>query len=113
MYVTAIKELIECTSAAAETKVIKFSNTLANVLKVNTDFNLIELVAYAFGHMARNRPISQVDFVECEFNRALEWLKYEQPHRKFAACSMLQQLAENAPTIFFTKTRGKYSVIVC
>jgi FKBP12-rapamycin complex-associated protein len=100
--------LIECTSAAAETKVIKFSNTLASVLKSNTDFNLIELVAFSFGHMARNSPISQVDFVECELNRALEWLKYEQPHRKFAACSVLQQLAENAPTIFFTRTRGMY-----
>jgi hypothetical protein len=94
--VIAIKELIECTSASAETKVKNFAHNLSILLKSNTDFALIELIAVTLGHMARNSPVAHVDFIEGELIRALEWLKAEQPHRKFAACVVLQQLAANA-----------------
>jgi hypothetical protein len=107
----AIRELIDCTSAAAEAKVIKFANTIAAVLKANTDFSLIELVADALGYMARHSPISHVDYVESEMNRALEWLHGSQPHRLFAACVVLKQLADNAPTIFFVRTREFFDFI--
>ena len=80
-------------------------------LKKNTDFHLIESIAEAFGHMARNSPVSHVDFVECELNRALEWLRGEQPHRRLAACAVLQQLAENAPTIFFARTKEFFDLV--
>jgi FKBP12-rapamycin complex-associated protein len=109
--VMAIKELIECTSAAAENKVAKFAATLANVLKSNTDFELIELVVDTFGHMIRKSPVSQVDFANSEFHRALEWLRGEQPHRRFAACAILTQLAENAPTVFFSRTKEFFDLI--
>jgi hypothetical protein len=109
--ILAIRELIDCTSAAAEAKVIKFANTIAAVLKANTDFSLIELVADALGYMARHSPISHVDYVESEMNRALEWLHGSQPHRLFAACVVLKQLADNAPTIFFVRTREFFDFI--
>lgn len=109
--ILAIRELIDCTSAAAESKVIKFANTLATSLKANTDFTLIELVADAFGHMARHSPVSHVDYVESELNRSLEWLRGSIPYRRFAACSLLQQLAENAPTIFFARTKEFFDLI--
>ena len=53
--IMAIRELIDCTSAAAEQKVITFANTLSNALKANDDYTLLEMVAVALGHMARNR----------------------------------------------------------
>ena len=109
--ILAIRELIDCTSAAAESKVIKFANTIAAVLKANTDFSLIELVADCLGYMARHSPVSHVDYVESELNRALEWLHGTQPHRLFAACVVLQQLADNAPTIFFVRTREFFDLI--
>ena len=109
--VLVIKELIECTSAAAETKVIKFASTLASLLKSNSNFKLIDLIAETFGHMARSSPVAHVDFVERELNRSLEWLRAEQPYRKYAGCKILQQLAENAPTIFFIRTRDFFDVI--
>jgi hypothetical protein len=55
------------------------------VLKTNTDFTLIELVADAFGHMARGSPVSHIDFIEAELARALEWLDAEAPYKKVAA----------------------------
>lgn len=109
--ILAIKELVECTSAAAENKVAKFAGTLAMVLKGTTDFELIELIADTFGHMIRKSPVSQVDFVDSELHRALEWLRGEQPHRRFAACVVLTQLAENAPTVFFSRTKEFFDLI--
>lgn len=111
--ILAIRELIDCTSAAAEQKVITFANTLSNALKTNTDYALIELVAVALGDMARNSPVAQVDYVESELNQALDWLRDAQSHshRRFAACAVLQQLAENAPTVFFVRTKEFFDLI--
>ena len=61
--------------------------------------------------MARHSPVSHVDYVESELNRALEWLRSTQPHRLFAACVILQQLADNAPTIFFVRTKEFFDLI--
>jgi FKBP12-rapamycin complex-associated protein len=111
--ILAIRELITCTSAAAEQKVMTFANTLSNALKANTDYALIELIAVALGDMARNSPVAQVDYVESELNQALYWLRDTQSHshRRFAACAVLQQLAENAPTVFFVRTKEFFDLI--
>eukprot|EP00605_Chrysophyceae_sp_TOSAG23-4_P001470 GSChrysophyteH1.ASY1.ANO1.1606.1 assembled CDS len=111
--VLAIRELILCTSAAAEQKVITFANTLSNALKVNTDYKLIELAAVALGDMARSSPVAQVDYVETELDQALDWMRESQAHahRRFAACAVLQQLAENAPTVFFVRTKEFFDLI--
>lgn len=110
-----IRELIDCTSAGAEAKVIKFANTLSAALNGNTDFALIALVAEALGHMARYSPVAHVDFVESELSRALEWLRVDPsrdlPHRRLAACAILEQLADNAPTIFFVRTSEFFDII--
>ena len=111
--IMAIRELIDCTSAAAEQKVITFANTLSNALKANDDYTLLEMVAVALGHMARNSPVSQVDYAENELNQALYWLRESEnlSHRRFAACAVLQQLAENAPTVFFVQTKEFFDLI--
>ena len=109
--ILALRTLIDCTSAAAESKVIKFANTIAAALKGNTDLSIIESVTDALGYMASHSPVSHVDYVESELNRALEWLHSTQPHRLFAACMILKQLADNAPTIFFVRTREFFDMI--
>lgn len=109
----AIRELIDCTSSSAETKVNKFAKNLSHALSTSTDFGLIELVADALGHMARNSPVSDVDYLESELTRSLEWLRASKPsvYKRFAACMMLQQLARNAPTIFFARINEFFDLI--
>lgn len=110
--ILAIRELIECTSAAAETKIIKFARALSMALGAASDFFLIELIADAFGHMAKNSPVSHRDYLEGELVRALDWLKGKgTTPRRFAACMILQQLATNAPTIFFVKINEFFDLI--
>jgi len=109
--IVAIRELIDCTSASAEGKIIKFASTLAIALKNNTDFAIIELVADALGYMARFSSASQVDYVERELDRSLEWLSGTVTHRRHAACAVLHQLAENAPTIFFARSADFFHLI--
>ena len=106
------RELIDCTSAAVEAKVAKFADTLSHALKVNTDFGLIQLIANSFGHMARYSPVSYIDYVEGELNKSLEWINHgNAPHRRFAGCAILEQLAVNAPTIFFVRTKEFFEAI--
>jgi FKBP12-rapamycin complex-associated protein len=109
--ILAIRELINCTSASAESKVIKFAETLSASLEENKDFNLIELIAQALGYMARYSPVSHVDYVEAELIRSLSWLKESPPHRRFAGCTVLRQLAENAPTVFFVRVKEFFDLI--
>lgn len=114
-----IQELIDCTSANTENKIIKFANTLSAALKNNTDFVLILMIAGALGHMAKYNSVAHLDYIENELNRALEWLKMDtikdnnkdHPHRRLAACAILQQLADNAPTIFFVKISEFFDII--
>lgn len=108
-----IRELIDCTSASAEAKVAKFAKALSVALNANTDFALIELIADALGHMARTSPVSDVDYLEGEMNRALGWLRgpKQSTNRRFAACTVLQQLATSAPTIFFARINDFFDLI--
>ena len=110
--ILAIRELISCTSAAAEAKVTKFAKALSAALNATTDFPLIELIADTFGLMARSSPISDVEYLEGELNRSLGWLKAKgAPYRRFAACTLLRQLAKNAPTIFFARVNEFFDLI--
>jgi hypothetical protein len=61
--------------------------------------------------MARYAPISNVDYVEFELNRALEWLRSSLTHERFAACAVLHQLADNAPTTFSSRNREFFELI--
>ena len=110
--VLALREVIDCTSASAESKILKFSNALSFALNNdNTDFMVIELVAEALGYMARFSSSSQVDYVERELNRSLDWLSGQVSYRRHAACAVLHQLAENAPTIFFARSTDFFRLI--
>lgn len=111
--ILVIRELIDCTSASAEAKVTKFAKALSVALNANTDFSLIELIADALGHMARTSPVSDVDYLEGEMNRALGWLRgpKQSTNRRFAACTVLQQLATCAPTIFFARINDFFDLI--
>ncbi len=57
--------------------------------------NRLEWVLIAFSRCLHFGP--QVD-------RGLEWLHSDQSSRRLAACFVLKELAENAPTLFFVKT---------
>lgn len=86
--IQAVRELISCPSASAEAKVLKFAQALSTALKETNDFALVELIADAFGHMARTSPVSDVDYLEGELNRALDWLKGRHaPYRYRAVAS--------------------------
>jgi hypothetical protein len=111
--ILVIRELIGCTSASAEAKVAKFAKALNIALNNNTDFSLIELIADTIGHMAVTSPVSDVDYLEVEMNRALGWLREtkQSTFRKFAACTVLKQLAKTAPTIFFARINDFFDLI--
>lgn len=111
--ILVIRELVECTSASAEDKVGKFAKALSTALNANTDFALIELIADALGHMARTSPVSDVEYLEFELSRALGWLRgpKQSTYRRFAACTVLQQLATSAPTIFFAQVNAFFDLI--
>ena len=45
-----------------------------------------------------------IAFKSNQVDRGLEWLHSDQSSRRLAACFVLKELAENAPTLFFAKT---------
>ena len=91
---------------------MKFASALSVALKENTKFELIHLVAETIGQMAKLSPVpAYIDYIENELNWALEGLRADTPHRRLAACAILQQLAENAPTVFFVRIREFFYLI--
>lgn len=63
--------LIEVSSSEVETKIIKFANTLRNMISVNTEAEVLEGSACALGHLARASVVSNSDFVDFEVRCAL------------------------------------------
>ena len=101
--VVALDSLIDVPSADEEKKAIKFANNLSNGLRSNNvDYEFLAAVSKALGRMATGA--ANVDYVEFEITRALEWLRTERSDRRLAATLTLKELALNAPTAFFTKT---------
>ena len=101
--VVALDALIDVPSADEEKKAVKFANNLSNGLKANNvDYEFLAAVSKALGRMATGA--ANVDYVEFEITRALEWLGTERSDRRLAATLTLKELAQNAPTAFFTKT---------
>ena len=105
--VIALDEMISVdASADEEKKAIKFANNLSSALRQSGDYAFLAAVTAALGRMAMGA--SNVDYVEFEVTRALEWLRMDRPDRRLAACLTLKELARNAPTSFYSKT--SYSV---
>lgn len=99
----ALDALLDAPSADEERKAIKFANALSNGLRVpNADYEFLSAVSRALGHMATKT--ANVDLVESEVTRALEWLRTERSDRRLAACLALKELARHAPTTFHSKT---------
>lgn len=77
----ALDALLMAPSADEERKAIKFANTLSNGLRAaHGDFEFLSAVSKALGHMATRT--ANVDFVESEVTRALEWLRTERSDRR-------------------------------
>jgi hypothetical protein len=77
----ALDALIDAPSADEEKKAIKFANTLSNGLRsAQGDYEFLSAVSKALGHMATRT--ANVDFVESEVTRALEWLRTERSDRR-------------------------------
>jgi len=101
--VMALDALIDAPSADDEKKAIKFANTLSGALRTGRgNYEFLSAVSKALGHMATST--SNVDFVESEVSRALEWIRTERSDRRLAATLVLKEFAIHAPTAFYSKT---------
>lgn len=99
----ALDALIDAPSADDEKKAIKFANTLSGGLRsAHGDYEFLSAVSKALGHMATRT--ANVDFVEAEVSRALEWLRTDRSDRRLAATLALKEFAIHAPTAFYSKT---------
>lgn len=79
---SALDALIDAPSADEEKKAIKFANTLSNGLRsAHGDYEFLSAVSKALGHMATRT--ANVDFVEAEVIRALEWLRTDRSDRRY------------------------------
>jgi serine/threonine-protein kinase mTOR len=97
----ALYALLSVPSADEERKAIKFANSLSNGLRsAQGDFEFLSAVCTALGHMAPRN----VDLVEAEITRALEWLRTERSDRRLAAGLALMEFATHLPTTFHSKT---------
>lgn len=97
----AIDELIEASLEEGVSKVSKFSSCLRNVFEVKRDYEVLVLASSVFGHLARAGGTTTADEVERQVKTALGWLHGERvEHRRFAACLILKEMAENASTVF-------------
>lgn len=104
--VAALDALLAVPSFDQDKKTIRFGNNLSNGLKVaNTaDYEFLHAVARALGKMASSA--ANVDRVEFEIGRSLEWLRSDRgDHRRLAAVLVLCELAKEAPTAFYSKTQ--------
>ena len=109
--VLAIRELVKCPSAIPDAKTAKFSQVLSIALSTNTHFEILESIAGVIGYIAKHTPVPLVDYIEAELARALEWLEGNIPHRRLAACAVLEQLANNTPTLFFVQCKAFFDLI--
>ena len=103
--VAALDALLSVPSADEERRAIRFGNNLSNGLKATyADYEFLHAVARALGRMAMGA--SNVDRVEFEIGRSLEWLRSDRSDRRLAAVLVLRELARCAPTAFYSKTQN-------
>ena len=86
----------------------RFSCLLQQALS-SGDCDGLATAAHILGHLARVRGSMAAESVERELRRSLEWLQHPQglePSRhRHAACLVITELAENAPTLLFVHIR--------
>ena len=90
--VAALDALIGVASSDEEKKAIKFANNLSNGLRANNvDYEFLNAVSQALGRMAMGA--TNVDYVEFEITRALEWLRTERSDRRYVV--LIRRLSDN------------------
>mmetsp|Transcript_20902 Transcript_20902/g.45314 ORF Transcript_20902/g.45314 Transcript_20902/m.45314 type:complete len:3366 (+) Transcript_20902:339-10436(+) len=103
--VAALDALLTVPSANEERRAIRFGNNLSNGLKAAyADYEFLHAIARALGRMAMGA--ANVDRVEFEIGRSLEWLRSDRSDRRLAAVLVLRELARCAPTAFYSKTHN-------
>lgn len=104
--VAALDALLGVPSADEERRAIRFGNNLSNGLKAtqHVDYEFLHAVARALGRMAMGS--ANVDRVEFEIGRSLEWLRSDRSDRRLAAVLVLRELARCAPTAFYSRTHN-------
>ena len=103
--VAALDALISVPSSDEEKKAIRFGNNLSHGLKASyADYEFLHAIARALGRMALKA--ANVDRVEFEIVRCLEWLQTDRSDRRLAAVLVLRELARCAPTAFYSKTHN-------
>ena len=104
--IAALDALLTVPSFDQDKKTIRFGNNLSNGLKAptNADYESLHAISRALGKMAASA--ANVDRVEFEIGRSLEWLRSDKgDHRRLAAVLVLCELARMAPTAFYSKTQ--------
>ena len=98
----ALNALLAAPSADEEKKAIKFANTLSTGLRAAAgDFEYLRAVSQALGHMATRA--ANVDLVESEVTRALEWLRTERSDRRcVSVCVSIRVVAFGACELALT-----------
>jgi FKBP12-rapamycin complex-associated protein len=71
-------------------------------VSATVDYEFLHAVARALGRMAMGA--ANVDRVEFEIGRGLEWLRSDRSDRRLAAVLVLRELARCAPTAFYSRT---------
>jgi hypothetical protein len=104
--VAALDALLSVPSFDQDKKAIRFGNNLSNGLKaaVPANFDFLQAVARALGKMSSSA--ANVDRVEFEIGRSLEWLRSDRSDRKLTAVLVLRELAREAPAAFYSKTEN-------
>jgi len=90
---------------------VKVANALSLALLNNTELTLVEMLAEAIGYVAKYSVVTHIEYVEKELDRSLEWLRESTVARRFAACAVLHRLAENAPIVFFARSKDFFDSI--
>jgi len=103
--VAALDALLSVPSADEERRAIRFGNNLSNGLKSTlSDYEFLHAIARALGRMAMGA--ANIDRVEFEIGRSLEWLRSDRSDRRLAAVLVLRELARCAPAAFYSKTQN-------
>ena len=80
--IAALDALIDAPSADEERKAIKFANALSGGLRsARGNYEFLSAISKALGRMATRT--ANVDFVESEVTRALEWLRTDRSDRRY------------------------------
>ena len=90
----------------------RFSCLLQQALS-SGDCDGLATAARVLGHLARVRGSMAAEPVELELRRSLEWLQQDHPaepsRHRHAACLVITELAENAPTLLFVHIREVFA----